>query len=547
MLIKGDKLMKYKYLNSIPKPLLIDFLNNQVIPFVGAGFSKNADIPEGLSMPDWWELGELAAQEIQGYKYENDPIDALSYFEDLFSRSKLIEFLLRKLNYGMIKPSDTYKAFCNLFTGTICTTNFDSLIEDTYTQMFQPVSVVATTDRLTIADKNERKIIKLHGDFNHPEKMVVTERDYDTYLDKNPIFATYIANLFISNTMLLIGYSLDDNDFRSIWQIINSRLSGMAQPAYCVLVNASEEKIARYKRRNIRIINLKGDKKNYKTILKEFFNEINDYLSQEMDKKIQSGNEKINEQMVIPAEDNKLCFISCAMSRISQLSALLYPILQNQGITPVRIDDVIKPGDNFIDVTNAIIRKSKAAIVDISDNSSTVLLELGLLKAEKPTENILLICEEGTILPTSLTGNNYITYSFNDSYDKEKTFGNGIEKWCQSVYYFQKPTQKDNNSDAFLNDAYRILKKGEYSASIISACSELELYYNIHYQKEPIPNSIKNIFSQYFNNDTEQALHYAAVRNKIIHQNYKATEEEATEFLNAVKKIYDSIMQEEQS
>ena len=153
--------MKYKYLNSIPKPLLIDFLNNQVIPFVGAGFSKNADIPEGLSMPDWWELGELAAQEIQGYKYENDPIDALSYFEDLFSRSKLIEFLLRKLNYGMIKPSDTYKAFCNLFTGTICTTNFDSLIEDTYTQMFQPVSVVATTDRLTIADKNERKIIAI--------------------------------------------------------------------------------------------------------------------------------------------------------------------------------------------------------------------------------------------------------------------------------------------------------------------------------------------------------------------------------------------------
>ena len=367
--------MKYKYLNSIPKPLLIDFLNNQVIPFVGAGFSKNADIPEGLSMPDWWELGELAAQEIQGYKYENDPIDALSYFEDLFSRSKLIEFLLRKLNYGMIKPSDTYKAFCNLFTGTICTTNFDSLIEDTYTQMFQPVSVVATTDRLTIADKNERKIIKLHGDFNHPEKMVVTERDYDTYLDKNPIFATYIANLFISNTMLLIGYSLDDNDFRSIWQIINSRLSGMAQPAYCVLVNASEEKIARYKRRNIRIINLKGDKKNYKTILKEFFNEINDYLSQEMDKKIQSGNEKINEQMVIPAEDNKLCFISCAMSRISQLSALLYPILQNQGITPVRIDDVIKPGDNFILNYSCTSETASANGCALSDINITDILQ----------------------------------------------------------------------------------------------------------------------------------------------------------------------------
>ena len=159
--------MTYKYLKSIPKPLLNDFLNNRVIPFVGAGFSKNADIPEGLTMPDWCELGKLAANEIPGYEYDNNAIDALSYYEDLFSRAKLVEFLLRELNFGKIQPGDTYKAFCNLFTGTICTTNFDSLLEDTLTLLHQPVSVVATKDRLTIGDRNERKIIKLHGDFNH--------------------------------------------------------------------------------------------------------------------------------------------------------------------------------------------------------------------------------------------------------------------------------------------------------------------------------------------------------------------------------------------
>ena len=38
--------MNYKYLHLIPKPLLDDFVNNRVIPFVGAGFSKNADIPD---------------------------------------------------------------------------------------------------------------------------------------------------------------------------------------------------------------------------------------------------------------------------------------------------------------------------------------------------------------------------------------------------------------------------------------------------------------------------------------------------------------------
>lgn len=54
--------MEYKYISSIPKTLLNDFVNNRVIPFVGAGFSKNADIPAGLSMPDWNEMRWLYEQ-----------------------------------------------------------------------------------------------------------------------------------------------------------------------------------------------------------------------------------------------------------------------------------------------------------------------------------------------------------------------------------------------------------------------------------------------------------------------------------------------------
>ncbi len=183
--------MKYTYLPSIPKPLLNDFVTGRVIPFVGAGFSKNADIPSGLSMPDWNELGKLAADEIPDYDYDNNAIDALSYYEDLYSRAKLVELLMKGLHFGKIQPGATYEAFCDLFTGTICTTNFDSLIEDSMTLLHRPVSVVVTKDRLTIGSDDESKIVKLHGDFNHPDKMVITEHDYDIYLEKNPIFATY--------------------------------------------------------------------------------------------------------------------------------------------------------------------------------------------------------------------------------------------------------------------------------------------------------------------------------------------------------------------
>ena len=34
-------------------------------------------------MPDWNELGKLAADEIPNYDYNNNAIDTLSYYEDL--------------------------------------------------------------------------------------------------------------------------------------------------------------------------------------------------------------------------------------------------------------------------------------------------------------------------------------------------------------------------------------------------------------------------------------------------------------------------------
>ena len=538
--------MEYIYLSSIPKPLLNDFITGRVIPFVGAGFSKNADIPMGLSMPDWNELGKLAADEIPGYDYDNNAIDALSYYEDLYSRSKLVELLMKKLHFGKIQPGATYKAFCDLFTGTICTTNFDSLIEDMMTLLHRPVSVVVTKDRLTIGNNDESKIIKLHGDFNHPDKMVITEHDYDVYLEKNPIFATYVANLFITNTMLLIGYSLDDNDFRSIWQIINSRLGSMAQPAYCITVGASPEKIARYKRRNIRIINLEGEPSKYKTILHDFFVELKDYIDSEKDKTAKSIDERINEQMMIPAEDNKLCFISCAMSRIAQLSALINPVFYNLGITPVRIDDMLMPSDNWVDISQTAIRKSKAAIVDISDSSSNVMLELGLIKSTKQKKNILLLCEEGTVIPVSLSDQPVLTYTFDVAHEKiTYHFVKALREWSCRVFDVKSVICDNKGKHTVFTDAYRLFEKGEYSACIVSAYSELEyLISSRHTDSWTRDYGLTNqafrlgqYLKSHFENCNQDAYALFALRNKIVHQRYVATEAEARDFLHLAKTV----------
>ena len=81
---------------------------------------------------------------------------------------------------------------------------------------------------------------------------------------------------------MLIGYSFDDSDIRTLWQIIGSRLGKLSTPAYVVLVDASPIEIARFERRNIKVINLPGNKADYPDILNEFFIEIKQVIDDKM-------------------------------------------------------------------------------------------------------------------------------------------------------------------------------------------------------------------------------------------------------------------------
>lgn len=72
--------------------------------------------------------------------------------------------------------------------------------------------------------------------------------------------------MFITKTLLLVGYSLDDYDIRTLWKMIGGRLGKLHSPAYVVLAGTNSLEISKFERRNIKVINLPGDKKNYSII-----------------------------------------------------------------------------------------------------------------------------------------------------------------------------------------------------------------------------------------------------------------------------------------
>lgn len=245
-------------LDNFPKPLLQDIVENRCIPIIGAGFSKNAELPRIVEMPDWKQLGERFAK--LGEYDADDPLDAISNFTHTYKRPKTVGELKKLLHINdlNVKPGTAHLSFAKLPFTTIITTNFDSLLEKAYEQVGKSYETIIEEAQLSV-DYSETtgkvtRILKIHGDFSNPDRLIITEEDYDTFRDRYPLMSTHIANLLITKTPLFIGYSLNDPDFRGIWETIRSRLGDNVRQAYALVPRTTPTIVTRFDRRGVRAI-----------------------------------------------------------------------------------------------------------------------------------------------------------------------------------------------------------------------------------------------------------------------------------------------------
>ena len=116
-------------MTNIPEPLLSDISDGKCLPFVGAGFSLNAHLPNTMQMPDWQELTKSLARMADTSPALTGPAVA-SVYERRFGRVQLVETIRKLLHSDTVRPGDAHRAFANLPFDTIYTTNFDQLLED---------------------------------------------------------------------------------------------------------------------------------------------------------------------------------------------------------------------------------------------------------------------------------------------------------------------------------------------------------------------------------------------------------------------------------
>jgi hypothetical protein len=247
-----------RYVERLPKPLFDDIVQGRSVPIVGAGFSRNAVLPHRRTMPLWRDLGAALGKDIPEFPAEGaSPIESISAYEHEFGRVRLVDELRHLTHHGVARPGNVHDAFCRLPFDVVCTTNMDCLLERAYESASLDHRVIVEEEQLSLGVSPQSvTLLKLHGDLNHPNRLVLTEADYDRFIAHNPLMVTYLSNLLITRTALFIGYSLEDPDFRQILTAISERLGRFRRQAYVLTHRMSRHERTRYERRGVRCLDL---------------------------------------------------------------------------------------------------------------------------------------------------------------------------------------------------------------------------------------------------------------------------------------------------
>lgn len=128
------------------------------------------------------------------------------YIAEVFSKLEFREDMAEELK-------DFKKIRKNI--GSIITTNYDGLIES----IFEFTKLIGNNILLS---NPYGSVYKIHGCFESPERIIITEKDYSDFDSKFELIRAQLLSLFIHNPIIFLGYSVGDDNIKKILKTIFS-------------------------------------------------------------------------------------------------------------------------------------------------------------------------------------------------------------------------------------------------------------------------------------------------------------------------------------
>ena len=211
--------------------------DGQCLPFLGAGASAGYSV-NGSAVPGI-PLGGMLGEKIaaacgysNGTTYDLARVAEYFVFRKSGRRDELENFIKTEIR-GVTQPRPIHTALARLpQVNYVITSNYDELLETELnrygrdlTKHFYDLQNPTTAHfRCSLRPKPASVVLhKMHGAVEQPKSMIITQSDYIRYLTNlnDPdrgmpeCFRKFIIPEF---NLLFLGYSLEDWDFRVIWE-----------------------------------------------------------------------------------------------------------------------------------------------------------------------------------------------------------------------------------------------------------------------------------------------------------------------------------------
>ena len=240
-----------------PPSLVPEVAERRCIVFLGAGVSRSSEGRAGKRPPNWPGLlatlaGKMrnhserlvADQLIKECKY----LEAAEVIRADLSGADFAMALHQELSEPNYTPSKLHEAVRSLDLKVTVTTNYDQIYEACCDQggadKYYNTCMYYQSHLVNDLKSSRRLIVKAHGCLSDPSKAMLTRGEYFRARRDYGNFYDILDALFTTNTILFLGYSLDDPDIRLVLENVHITAPTVS-PHYAVVEEGQHSAIKR--------------------------------------------------------------------------------------------------------------------------------------------------------------------------------------------------------------------------------------------------------------------------------------------------------------
>lgn len=230
-----------------------ELLKKDTILYIGSGVSCWS------GLPSWSKLLKDLSAYVTEMGYPNEHINkainngkflyAASLSKKQLTSQEYAYFLKKEMDNETFQPSKLHEAIVQLGCNNYVTTNYDKLLEKTLRLRGREIQVISNKNIVELPMINRldacNYILKSHGDIDDIESIILTREDYAKLYQDTSNIAQTLKTLFLTRTVIFVGFGLNDPDFDYIRDHITNTY-GCKQIVHYAIMPDMEEEEKRY-------------------------------------------------------------------------------------------------------------------------------------------------------------------------------------------------------------------------------------------------------------------------------------------------------------